>query len=698
METRKKELVCLLLKESRIFSYQELCEYFNISDRLLRYCIDDTNELLQQHNVSQVKKIRGKGVILELSKTEVSAVEKTLLDDTYLDKESRELLILLSILDDKHKIMAYHFQKRFKVSKSAIDADMRNLRQTCKEFHIHIISTPKIGLELQGEEWAIRLMLNNIINTKFDILQLINPTASLYLTLKEDVMLRYLDSIFVKKIHHTLQNSLHQLHNFDNALYCAQLTMYFAFWRKRYTSGYHLNPNDTFMRRYKKRHTDEIVSQFLIALDLQDVDTIEKNYLDFMIDSLNLQRKQTLPEDWVTCQLLSIQIIDTMSEIRGVPYYDDISLFENVFPHICALKNRLLKNIYVYNPLKTMIKKEYSDIFRDVQIVSKVLQTEFQNTVSDEEVAYLTIHFSASEEKIRNQMSAKYRVVVVCGHGVATGELLAEKIKQKFPFDVIGILSSFEIPAIARMNVDFVLKTTETDIPKIPSLQVNPMLMTNDYQKIASFIDTSGDLFKKNNTEIENKNIVDEILFEVKQYSREVQEAQLCVALQQILQKHAIKIIEKGRQPMISEILVDNYIQLQQEVGDWQEAIKKVAEPLRQNNVITTSYVEAMIHSVCEYGPYIVIGEGIALAHARPCDGVHELGISVMTLRSPVIFHHDNHDPVSLIFCLAAIDDYAHLKMMTTIVKLINEEGKIKELSKLQNIEDFKKCLFALEK
>jgi transcriptional antiterminator/mannitol/fructose-specific phosphotransferase system IIA component (Ntr-type) len=698
MENRKKELVCLLLKEPRIFSYQELCEYLNISDRLLRYCIDDTNDFLQQHSVSPVKKIRGKGVILELSTAEVSAVEKSLIDDTYLDKESRELLILLSILNDTHKSMAYHFQEQFDVSKSAIDADMRNLRQTCKEFHIKITSTPKEGLRLQGDEWAIRLMLNNIINTKFDILQLINPSSLLYLTLKEEVILEYLDSKFVKKIHQTLQNSLRQLQDLDNALYCAQLTMYFAFWRKRYVSGYRLNTNDTFMRRYKKRHTQEIVCHFLLALGMQDVELIEKNYLDFMIDSLNLQRKQTLSEDWVTCQLLSIQIIDRMSEVRGIPYYNDTSLFENLFPHVCALKKRLLENISVYNPLKNMIEKEYSDIFRDIKLVSKLLKTEFKNPLSDEEVAYLSIHFSASEEKIRNQMKAKYRVVVVCGHGVATGELLAEKIKKKYPFDVIGIVSSYEVPAIARLDADFVLKTTDTKIPMIPSLQVNPMLMTNDYQKIASFIDKHEEIFKNKNKVLENKNIIEEILLVVKQYSKEVQETQLCLALKNILQHHEIKVMEKGKQPMISELLVDSYIQLQQEVGDWQEAIKKVAEPLLQNNVITKSYTEAMIDSVCEYGPYIVIGEGIALAHARPSDGVNELGISVMTLRSPVIFHHEAHDPVSLVFCLAAIDDYAHLKIMATIVKLINQEGKISELSRLNDIQDFKECLYALEK
>lgn len=148
---------------------------------------------------------------------------------------------------------------------------------------------------------------------------------------------------------------------------------------------------------------------------------------------------------------------------------------------------------------------------------------------------------------------------------------------------------------------------------------------------------------------------------------------------------------------MISDILADRHILLQQNANNWQEAMRQVAKPLIDDQTIQPEYADAMIDSIHELGPYIVIGPGIALAHARPGLYVNRLGVSIMTLNPPVNFNNEYNDPVSIIFCLAAIDNDSHLKIMSTIVKLINEDGKIEELSSKTNLTDFKKVLFALE-
>jgi len=85
---------------------------------------------------------------------------------------------------------------------------------------------------------------------------------------------------------------------------------------------------------------------------------------------------------------------------------------------------------------------------------------------------------------------------------------------------------------------------------------------------------------------------------------------------------------------MIEDVLRDQNILLQQEVSTWEESIIRVSEPLVKEQVIESRYIDAMINSVKEFGPYIVIGKHIALAHARPEDGVNKLGISVATTKN----------------------------------------------------------------
>lgn len=50
----------------------------------------------------------------------------------------------------------------------------------------------------------------------------------------------------------------------------------------------------------------------------------------------------------------------------------------------------------------------------------------------------------------------------------------------------------------------------------------------------------------------------------------------------------------------------------------WEEAIRLTAQPLLTKGKIKESYIQAMIDKVKEYGPFINIGEYLALPHARP--------------------------------------------------------------------------------
>ena len=56
----------------------------------------------------------------------------------------------------------------------------------------------------------------------------------------------------------------------------------------------------------------------------------------------------------------------------------------------------------------------------------------------------------------------------------------------------------------------------------------------------------------------------------------------------------------------------------------WEEAIRLTAQPLLTKGKIKESYIQAMIDKVKEYGPFINIGEYLALPHARPEEGVIE--------------------------------------------------------------------------
>ena len=79
----------------------------------------------------------------------------------------------------------------------------------------------------------------------------------------------------------------------------------------------------------------------------------------------------------------------------------------------------------------------------------------------------------------------------------------------------------------------------------------------------------------------------------------------------------------------MEEIVTKNNIQIHQTASDWKQAIEIAGSTLVENNYITSTYVQMMIDSVLNLGPYIVLMPGFALAHSAPCEEVKNNCLSV---------------------------------------------------------------------
>lgn len=137
---------------------------------------------------------------------------------------------------------------------------------------------------------------------------------------------------------------------------------------------------------------------------------------------------------------------------------------------------------------------------------------------------------------------------------------------------------------------------------------------------------------------------------------------------------------------MLSELLTKDTIQISNEVNNWQDAIRLASSPLLQQHKIEKRYIEAMIHSIEEHGPYVVLTPKVAIPHARPTEGVKELSMSLLSLQNPVQFGPDK--PVYLIIILAAIDDASHLQALVDLTQVLQEPIQIDSIIACKHPED----------
>jgi mannitol/fructose-specific phosphotransferase system IIA component (Ntr-type) len=125
---------------------------------------------------------------------------------------------------------------------------------------------------------------------------------------------------------------------------------------------------------------------------------------------------------------------------------------------------------------------------------------------------------------------------------------------------------------------------------------------------------------------------------------------------------------------MLADYIDATMIKLQAHAKDWQDAVRQGGELLIKGGKCEERYVDAMVEAVKTMGPYMVLAPGLALAHARPEDGVLELGMSVITLETPVEFGSEANDPVSLIISFGGVDKKSHIGMLQALAKFLMEE------------------------
>ena len=116
---------------------------------------------------------------------------------------------------------------------------------------------------------------------------------------------------------------------------------------------------------------------------------------------------------------------------------------------------------------------------------------------------------------------------------------------------------------------------------------------------------------------------------------------------------------------LLQRALGDSSILLNQSATEWRQAVRLAGAGLVASGRTTAEYTEAMIATIEELGPYVVIAPGLAMPHARPNDSVLETGMSLVTLAEPVSFGHTKNDPVRVVFGLAALDHDKHLELLS---------------------------------
>lgn len=127
--------------------------------------------------------------------------------------------------------------------------------------------------------------------------------------------------------------------------------------------------------------------------------------------------------------------------------------------------------------------------------------------------------------------------------------------------------------------------------------------------------------------------------------------------------------------------------------ADWRAAVELAGEALARSGATEPGYAARMVQVIEEFGAYIVIAPGLALAHARPGPDVLADGLSLVTLAEPVVFGHPHNDPVSVVIGLAVSTPEAHVTSVAELANVFNDPDSIPALAAATDVAEVQRIL-----
>lgn len=388
------------------------------------------------------------------------------------------------------------------------------------------------------------------------------------------------------------------------------------------------------------------------------------------------------------------KMMSRFESLSGARYHNTEEIFIQLYSHFRPAYYRMLFKLPIFNPLCEKIKEEYKELYQLVNETMKPFSVIFGETIPEDEIAYLTMHFAAIYSGKKKSEIVKQKIaLVVCSNGIGSSAILYNELSGLFP--ELKFLPPIEFRHLKEYEKDadiifatgYVFDGIHLDVPVI---RVSPVMSISErYQVVREvYMQLGSDVIKKPD--------VEEVINIVSKYADIKNEKDLYYELLRYFSK-IDDIKPQNKNLRLCDMVDPKIIRLNVEAKDWEEAIRLSYEPMVREGYITQNYVEDTIKGVKLLGPYIVTTKHIALSHSKPEMGAIKEGLGIAVLKNPVEFGSKDNDPVKYIFSLSAIENEKHLGAMGELVELFNDQEFYDLLDRTDNIEEIIEYLKAIQ-
>lgn len=410
-------------------------------------------------------------------------------------KEERRRLILGELLFAKEPLKFYYFTSKYKISDGTLSNDLDHLGDWLRQYQIHVIRKPGLGIYTEGCEEHYRQAIANAIYEfmpEEEILGLFGEKKEKRETgisaAAQNRLFQFIDDETFEIVENVLLEVEQQLHiKYTDSAYMGLLVhIALAVKRLRNFEKIEMEPQRLeSLERYPEFSVAEeigkrIGERFAIDIPLEEIGFITMHCIGAQI-WLTDQTEHTLAERMNMRQLVK-NMIDVMERELGGSLSQNAQLLTDLTEHIMAVSSRLRLDVKVRNAQLETIKENYGEIYRATEKSCQLLRHAIGVTeVPEAEIAFIAMYVCAAVEG-QQAMQRKIPVAVACPTGLGTSKMLAVQLTKEFHhLEVREIISAIRIDVqkLKREGIRLLISTVHLDID-FPYVCVNPILLEQD--------------------------------------------------------------------------------------------------------------------------------------------------------------------------------------------------------------------------
>ena len=682
VKKRYFEIINLVINSNDEITVKDISNLYNITERSIRYDIDELNVFFQEKNNKDIIEINNNRLKILYSENEIEDIVENIKEKEYFLSENERVNILsYEIFLSKNEFILQYFTEKYNLSKTTVRYSLKELNKIISEYGLVIDMNNNRGYKIIGSEINIRKYIINILreyikNTKEKKIEY-DPLKKIIQKFYKKSRIEESKSIINKILDYTGKTIS------DEAFETLQLFLFISVIRNK--NGHEIEEdveNEIFLSKTKEFSKIREILEKVENIKEKDI----HYFVDFFLGSYSYNLEYSYFLNWILIESLIDQFIKLLSDKLKVNLTEDKILRKELLNHIKPAIYRMKNKFKLTESILSEVKKQYMELFIKTKSSLKIISDFIDLSFDEDEAAFITVMIQRAI--MRNNPSTLLKkdpnILIVCGLGYSSSRFLYENINNRFQVNIIDIIPFNQLENYNYLKkADIIISTLDFKLDGMDVITVNAVMNEKDILKLKNY----------GLPEKKSKIKLSELLSIIRKVSDETElKKQLMRNFGENIYDDMGEKSETGKS--FVELLSEKSIKLNVAANNLDEVIEITGQTMIDSGLVKEEYTDELKNQIIQYGKYILVGDKTILPHGQLLKNVRETGFSLITLKKGIDFFGSE---IKIVICLASRNKDEHLRAILELNRYLKNPDFENELLNKENSEELTDYLKFLE-